>query len=457
MRRSRSLREYRSKHLRQRKVCTLAEQRKRAQDKLVSRKKKVIIKGNPTETPSQDKPLSQDKSLAEIKKLHKSSMHKARSRADAKQPVSRDWSKIPSSKPLSLMFSDYDNFVPQKVINVCHVIESLGLGGAQTMMAELVGGLDKYYGENTKNVIVALSPRKQSPPKKLFSSYGVKPVWVVNNEFNSFLKKSNIDIVLHHRIAVSRCLKKYLPSNVKYILINHTWNSLNKMKDFMDCDAYVSVCSFLDHKTYWDSHIHPSRRLTFLNGIENDYIQDIKPEAIAGDYKTGRCHRMVSAKFRADSLHWMNRKIVSAIPGYHHHLIGTHNEAQALSRKYSSWLTYYNTISDRNKKMGIIKQLDTYFYETFGDEGASIAVLEALASGVPVLAKNLGGTQELIIDGVNGFICNDRTLYEIRMKQLAAGVFPDIRKTTLEDFESRLHVKHVACKYVQLFEGVIDG
>lgn len=454
MRRGRNLREYRSKHLRKKKILTLAERRKQAQDRLVNRKKsKVVIYGSPVETPV-------PRSDPEAKRRDKATMSAAAARRSS-QPAQgrprkpkRDFTNIPSAQPLDTNWQGQDQFAPSKHIKVCHVIESLGLGGAQTMMAELVGGLNKYYGENIVNTIVCLSRKKQKS-RKLFASYGVETIWMPHGDFQKFLTTSETDVVLHHRIAVSKPLDQYLPSAVKYVLLNHTWNSLTRIREFMDCHAYISVCDFLHNKTRWNKNIHDSRRLVILNGIENDYIQPIESNPIAGTFKTGRCHRMISAKFRSDSLTWMNRKISNLIPGYHHHFIGTHKEARAAATKYD-WLTYYGTISERNSKMGIIKQLDAYFYETFGDEGASIAVLEALASGVPVLTKSLGGTGEIVKDGLNGFICKDRIIFELRMKQLASGMFADMRENTIKDFEDRLHIKHTACKYVQLFEKLMD-
>jgi len=214
---------------------------------------------------------------------------------------------------------------------------------------------------------------------------------------------------------------------------------------------------FLSRKTRWHDHIHPSRRLVILNGIENDYIKNIQADKIEGEFTTGRCHRMVAMKFRFDSLTWMNHKVIKSIPGYHHHFIGNHKKVKAVRNTYD-WLTYYGSMSDRNRKMGIIKQLDAYFYETFGSEGASVAVLEAVASGVPVLAKSLGGTGELIRDGVNGFICKDRSLFLFRLQQLASKpeFAAKMRQKTLDDFNRRLHIKHTACKYVQLFESLAN-
>ena len=39
-------------------------------------------------------------------------------------------------------------------------------------------------------------------------------------------------------------------------------------------------------------------------------------------------------------------------------------------------------------------------------EGMSYAFLEALSSGVPIVTTNVGGTDELISDGVTGYVCD---------------------------------------------------
>ena len=89
--------------------------------------------------------------------------------------------------------------------------------------------------------------------------------------------------------------------------------------------------------------------------------------------------------------------------------------------------------------MSIIKGLDVYFYETFQHEGASVAILESLACGVPVLCKNYGGNAELIKHGINGFIVKDRDEFLLRMKDLASDKkkLDDLKLQTLEDFNNK--------------------
>ena len=178
----------------------------------------------------------------------------------------------------------------------------------------------------------------------------------------------------------------------------------------------------------------------------------IKP----GEFTTGRCHRMVSNKFRADSIKWMNSKVQKHIPGHHHIIMGHNAEAKKLCKKNPN-CTYKGTVAKRETKMSIIKALDLYFYETFGHEGASIAILEALACGVPVLCRDFGGNKELIKSGINGYIVDSRDDFLNRMKDLHDPErLAALKASTIEDFNNRLHVKHSATKYMQLFEKLMN-
>ena len=262
--------------------------------------------------------------------------------------------------------------------------------------------------------------------------------------------------MVQHRISTAIDLRNAIPSDMKYILINHTVHQMEKMRLFPSCDFYVSVCKFLHKRTDWPKHIHDSRKVVILNGVENDYIEDIEPAELEGNFKTGRCHRMVPSKFRADSLRYLHNRLAKEIRGLRHFMMGHSQQAKSIADRFST-IVYFGSINKRSKKMSIIKALDVYHYETYADEGASMAILESLAVGVPVICKTYGGCKELIINGVNGYLVTDRSGFHVRLKDLDSNPkkLKQLKESTKFDFEKRLHIRHTVCRYMQLFEHVI--
>lgn len=426
MRRGRTVREHRNLTLRHR-VLTPARRREAIQTKL----KKARQKNHARELEKIKKYISARKRKITIKTAE----------------LAASKIEIPPFKP----HSDYECRLNDA--KICHVIESWGLGGAQTMMLELVGGLNKYYGNNIKNTIVYLN-KKQS--KNIYLSYGIDFETMPIEQFKTYCTEHDVDIVVHHRIAVSRCIREFLPKKVKYVLINHTVNNLKRVLRFTECDVYVSVCDYLNNHTPWENGINKSRRVAILNGVENDYIDSLNFTFLGDGFKTGRCHRLSSDKFNVDSIYWLG-KTSRLVPTLKHYLIGTSKHAKIACSKTDN-CTYLGPIFDRSKKMSLIKSWDVYFYETFSHEGASVAILESLASGVPVICKPLGGNSELVHHGTNGLLVADRSEFSLWLQQLATNkkLLASLKQKTIEDFNNRLHIRHTCAKYVQLFEYLIS-
>ncbi len=438
MRRSRTLREYRNKLIR-RQAKTVADRKKDSQKKIIAKRNPELVQYN----------RDQDQVDLRHRQIHK----RRRPQSGESNYRSVRPKNSPAIEPSTLGdFLSFDSYAyKSRKVRVCHYIDSLGMGGAQTMMMELVNALNRYYGAHIENFVT----KKGGFNTKFTDSYGITPVDTGGN-LTDFLKKNKIDICLHHRTANARCMKDYLPKNVKYIILNHTWHRLGNMQRFTYCDYYVSVCKFLHKHKRWPSFVHRTRQLVILNGAENEYLDDIKPRELAGEFKIGRCHRLVPSKFRNDSLRWIATKASASIKGLVHYLIGHSKDGKAICDQFEN-LVYFGSITNRQKKMSILKSLDLYFYETFQQEGASMAILESLAAGVPVLCKPLGGNIELIKHGVNGYIVGDRSEFLLRMKELSEskGMLDRLKETTKRDFNKRLHIRHTVCKYMQVFENLI--
>jgi len=337
-------------------------------------------------------------------------------------------------------------------MKVLNVLESLGCGGGQIMMYELSNALNKYFGDKCQSLVAGVKSDKNKVvvDGEILNSYGVSPALLSHEDLNVFCKTNNIDIVVHHRVSISRPVKKFLPNHIPYIVVSHTAADLGGIKDFYAyANAVVSVCQNLSAKMP-PCNSKKCRTLTILNGIENDFISSIPSMKLRGKFNSGRCHRLVPGKFDLSTLRFFEQNS-DKLPGHVHYLMGSGNKSIIPNSR--ECIEYLGEVKNRDTKYSYIKSLDVYFYEIFTDEGASIAVLEALASGVPPILKNKGGAKELVTHKMNGFIENDRNSMLNRMIRLYSDkdALQQMKNKIKKDFNERLHVKHCAKKYYELF------
>jgi L-malate glycosyltransferase len=113
------------------------------------------------------------------------------------------------------------------------------------------------------------------------------------------------------------------------------------------------------------------------------------------------------------------RKLSSRYPQICVTIIGEGSEKESLES-----LAEKMEISDKINFLGRIeyKKIASYYQEASVfvlpslNEGMSNAMLEALASGLPILATDTGGTKELVKDGENGFIIKTKDSDDIADK-----------------------------------------
>jgi glycosyltransferase involved in cell wall biosynthesis len=94
------------------------------------------------------------------------------------------------------------------------------------------------------------------------------------------------------------------------------------------------------------------------------------------------------------------------------------------------------------------------------EENCPMAVLEGMAAGVPVVAANVGGIPELIVDHKNGFLCEPHDAESIRDainrclqdRQLAE----DISRAAKNDAHARFLPERIAAKHLEIYREVLQ-
>lgn len=80
------------------------------------------------------------------------------------------------------------------------------------------------------------------------------------------------------------------------------------------------------------------------------------------------------------------------------------NMSEVIRRDFSNYLKYLGTV-DYRQAINTMKNSDIFTLPSYS-EGFSMAILEAMACGLPVVVTNVGAAPDFITEGVNGYIVN---------------------------------------------------
>lgn len=135
-----------------------------------------------------------------------------------------------------------------------------------------------------------------------------------------------------------------------------------------------------------------------------------------------------------------------------------YNILKKLIDKYNLTNTVY-LLGYRHDVQELLTISDLFVYSAQW-EGLGMAVIEAMASGIPVLAHPLPALKEYIIDGKNGYFCNihDRELFAKKIYKVLTDSI-NTEKVTTNAFQTVLKnfsVDKIVKQYIELYKRLID-
>lgn len=109
---------------------------------------------------------------------------------------------------------------------------------------------------------------------------------------------------------------------------------------------------------------------------------------------------------------------------------------------------------------GIYTSFDAFLFTTHR-EGLSVAVIEALATGLPIVATEVGGIREQVFDGVNGFIVDVGDIEKMVMA-CESLIADSVRRGRMgiesrKIAEQRFNEDRMLEQYVESYHAVIQG
>ena len=129
------------------------------------------------------------------------------------------------------------------------------------------------------------------------------------------------------------------------------------------------------------------------------------------------------------------------------------NFSDRMNRKLQEYIIYPGKVSDIES---LINLFDIGILLSTNGEGFPNAVMEYMALGKPVIATDGGGTKELVVDGVTGFLLKENNPDEIIEKILYLIDNPDVAMKMGEEGKKRIvtefNLDKMTKKYVELYE-----
>jgi glycosyltransferase involved in cell wall biosynthesis len=312
-------------------------------------------------------------------------------------------------------------------IKILYVFAALPVGGAEQVLVIELQGLDK-----TRFTPMVCVISEKGPVGEIIEKMGI-PVMPLHrmkkNRFDHRIIREIKEIILREKISLvhthlydggkyGRMAARmagvpgiihtvhniYVKRRTKYHLINWALSFFT--------DRIIAVSGAVKESLIRYDRIKPEKVQVIYNGIDfqkfNDHVSSrevrselgIKPE----DFVIGVIARLEEQKGHRYLLEALAQKPELLVP-FKILIIGDGKlrpalEEESRKRGLSSHVLFLGT---RKPISPMLKAMDLFLLPSLW-EGFSMAILEALAAGVPVIATRVGGAEEVITSGEDGFL-----------------------------------------------------
>ena len=355
------------------------------------------------------------------------------------------------------------------MLKVLHIVLGLQVGGLEKFVLDLVDN----YSSDVKSFIICLEEKGELGLQhdgltiiELSKEPGInlKIAW----QLVTLINKYDIDIIHTHNpgphfygaIAgfFTHCPVVHTKHGRNYPT---AWKKvlLNKISSFLTTKV-VAVSANAEKVCLEVEKIPASKVMVILNGIDTNRFSFAEKEG-------GIEHRPVRigivARLSAEKDHQtlLNACKILAVQGarFHLEIIGDGILRGTLEKSVNTYgIDSYITFSGmRHDVPDRLRQLDIFVLSST-TEGVSLTLLEAMATGLPVVATDVGGNPEVVIDGETGYLVPmqnpaemaGRLLLLLNDEKLRRHMGSKGRERVVNTFS----IKETARKYVELYDSV---
>lgn len=153
-------------------------------------------------------------------------------------------------------------------------------------------------------------------------------------------------------------------------------------------------------------------------------------------------------------------EVLEEVPNAYFVLIGegenrAHLEQQAQKLGINEHLAF---IGQRERVLPLLRRMDVFVLPSIY-EGFPTVILESIACGVPVIATDIPGTDELIKNGENGWLVLPKDPRALARAIIESYQKPDLRKKFIENASQTLksyRIENIAKEYLSLYQTISD-
>jgi len=320
-------------------------------------------------------------------------------------------------------------------IKLCFLINCFTMGGAQVFLYNLIKNLDYEIFDIYIIGIKNIGPFKEKFNKLSVNTYSLNVTNIC--DLHSFLrlfrlfKKINPDI-LHTNLFYSHIMGRLVSIFFGFKVIGTIHNTLHynlfmqfllKITDFLN-DYNIAVCKKVKKVLLEKKISKPNKIKVIYNSVVYDRYQNELDLTEIDKYKNDLALKnndkvLISIGRLENPKGYLNliksiKIIDNKYDNYKLLIIGKGNLYQALKKeiKKNNLEQKIKLLSEREDIEKLLKISDIYIMSSLW-EGLPISLLEAMASGLPVIATKVGGINEVVKNNKNGLLIEPGDIIEL--------------------------------------------
>ncbi len=340
----------------------------------------------------------------------------------------------------------------EKKIRVLYILDNLAIGGAQQIVLTLAKYLDKKQFHVAVCTLFSRDSTLEEPLADEIKKAGIPvyPLAMVSwrdwNTIKSLLRiidNEGVDIVHSHMVPaefwgsfLSKLLRRkrtlytrhntYTPkgfaSKLQLFLLNH-----------LISEKVVAISDSTFQNLVTQCRTNPGKIVTIPNGVETEKFSPAltgerlrESWGISGDVPViGNLSRFEQRKgydvFLNVAFELKKRNIDALFLAMGYGPEEEHLRSRATQLDLGRHVLF---VKPRRDMPEVMSALDILLFTPYWGEGLPTIVLEAMASGKPVVASNTGSNREIVIDGITGFLPSPKT-WVMETNQLDAAAFAE--------------------------------